>query len=228
MQGRRSFTFECEGSFHNPRFYEAIVHFACKLVTAPVAGAGGGAAYQQYHIPAHGEEGAADSRYGPVIMPNRFADFFFKKATVELAGGIEIEPTNQNHQLTKLVRFHTKTTLEDAEAKYSNLGGYVKDFDSTLSTQKHQVPVAPNADGVMQPIAGVDYKIITRTEFLEGTGGQPNAGYRYTTKGAASLSDKFNNGEEVHFQVLLRRICRLAKCKQMMPSNKDFFITLHK
>ena len=145
-----------------------------------------------------------------------------------MAGGIRIEPTNQNHQLTKLVRFHTKTTPEDAEAKYSNLGGYVKDFDSTLSTQKHQVPVAPDADGVMQPIAAVDYKTITRTEFLEGTGGQPNAGYRYTTKGAASLSDKFNNGEEVHFQVPLRRICRLAKCKQMMPSNKDFFITLHK
>ena len=157
-----------------------------------------------------------------VIVPNRFADFFFKKATVELAGGIEIEPTNQSHQLTKLVRFHTKTTPEDAEAKYSNLRGYVKAFDSTLSTQKHQVPVAPDADGVMQPIAGVDYKTITRTEFLEGTGGQPNAGYRYTTKGAASLSDKFNKGEEVHFQVPLRRICRLAKCKQMMPSNKDF------
>ena len=64
MQGRRSFTFECEGSFHNPRFYEAIVHFACKLVTAPVAGAGGGAAYQQYHIPAQNGEDAADSRYG--------------------------------------------------------------------------------------------------------------------------------------------------------------------
>ena len=138
MQGRRSFTFECEGSFHNPRLYEAIVHFSCKLVTAPVAGAGGGAGYQQYHIPAvPGGAAAANSRYGRIIVPNRFADFFFKKATIELAGGIEIEPTNQNHQLTKLVRFHTKTTPENAEAKYSNLGGYVKDFDSTIATQKH-------------------------------------------------------------------------------------------
>ena len=86
MQGRRSFTFECEGSFHNPQFYEAIVHFACKLITAPVTGAGGGAAYQQYHIPANDDgEDAADSRYGPVIMPNRFADFFFKKATLTQA-----------------------------------------------------------------------------------------------------------------------------------------------
>ena len=183
---------------------------------------------EQYHIPAHGGEDAADSQYGPIIVPNRFADFFFKKAIVELGGGIEIEPTNQNHQLTKLVRFHTKTTPENAEAKYSNLGGYVKNFDSTLTTQKHQVPVQPDADGVMQPIAGVDYRTITRMEFLKGTAGQPNAGFRYTTKRAALLSDKFNNGAEVHFQVPLRRICRLAKCKQMMPSNKDLFITLHK
>ena len=82
----------------------------------------------------------------------------------------------------------------------------------------------------MQPIAGAanDYHTITREEFLEGTAGQPNEGYQYTTKGAALLSDKFNNGAEVHFQLPLRRICRVAKCKQMMPSNKDLFITLHK
>ena len=38
----------------------------------------------------------------------------------------------------------------------------VKDYDSTLSTQMYQVPVAPDADGVMQPIAGGanDYKTI--------------------------------------------------------------------
>ena len=162
-------------------------------------------------------------------VPNRFADFFFKKATIELEGGIEIEPTNQTHQITKLIRFHMNTTPENAEAKYSTLGGYVKDYDSTLSTQKYQVPVAPDADGVMQPIAGGgnDYKTI-RDEFLEGTAGQPNAGFQYTTKGAAALSDKFNNGAEVHFQVPLRRICRIARCEQMLPSNKDYYITLHR
>ena len=195
MQGRKSFTFACQGTFHHLRLYGAIVHFSVKLVTAPVAGAGGGAGYQQYHVPAHAGEDAADSLYGPIIVPNRFADFFFKKATIELEGGIEIEPTNQTHQITKLIRFHMNTTPENAEAKYSTLGGYVKDYDSTLSTQKYQVPVAPDADGVMQPIAGGgnNYKTIQRDEFLEGTAGQPNAGFRYTTKGAAALSDKFNN-----------------------------------
>ena len=95
------------------------------------------------------------------------------------------------------------TTPENAEAKYSTLGGYVKDYDSTLASQKYQVPVAPDADGVMQPTAGGgnDYQTIQRTHFLEGTAGQPNANFRYTTKGAAALSDKFNNGAEVHFQV---------------------------
>ena len=94
------------------------------------------------------------------------------------------------------------TTPENAEAKYSTLGGYVKDYDGTLSTQKYQVPVAPDDDGVMQPITGGgnNYQTIQRTKFLEGTAGQPNAGFRYTTKGAAALSDKFNNGAEVHFK----------------------------
>ena len=230
MQGRKSFTFACQGTFHHLRLYGAIIHFSVKLVTAPVAGAGGGAGYQQYHIPAHTDEEAADSLYGPVIVPNRFANFFFKKATIELDGGIEIEPTNQTHQITKLIRFHMNMTPENAEAKYSTLGGYVKDYDSTLSTQKYQVPVAPDADGIMQPIAGGgnDYKTIQRDKFLEGTAGQPNAGFRYMTKGAAALSDKFNNGAEVHFQVPLHRICHIVRCEQMLPSNKDYYITLHR
>ena len=230
MQGRRSFTFACQGTFHHLRLYGANVHFSVKLVTAPIAGAGGGDGYQQYHVPAHADVLAANSTYGPIIVPNRFADFFFKKATIELEGGIEIEPTNQTHQITKLVCFHMNTTPENAEAKYSTLGGYVKDYDSTLASQKYQVLVAPDADGVMQPTAGGgnDYRTIQRTHFLEGTAGQPNANFRYTTKGAAALSDKFNNGAEVHFQVPLCRICRLARCEQMLPANKDYYITLHK
>ena len=228
MQGRRSFTFEYDGSYHHPRFNKAMIHLSCRVVTAPVAGIGGGNGYQQYHIPAAGGNPAADSAYGPLIYPNRFPDFFFKKATIELRGGIGIEPTNQNHQVTKMVQFYTTTTPENVDAKYSNMGGYFKDYDSTLATQKYQVPIAPDANGVMQPIAGDanDYRKIQRTPFMEGT--DINAGFRYTTKGAAALSDKFNNGAEVHFQIPLRRICKYAQCDQMSPAEKDFYITLHK
>ena len=211
MKGRRSFTFACQGTFHHLRLYGAIVHFSIKLVTAPVAGAGGGAGYQQYHTPVDGDVPAAKFPLWTHHISQPICQFFFKKATIELEGGIEIKPTNQTHQITKLVHFHMNTTPENAEAKYSTLGGYVKDYDSTLPTQKYQVPVAPDANGIMQPIAGAqnNYQTIQRTEFLEGTAGQPNAGFRYTTKGAAALSDKFNNGAEVHFQVPLCRICHM-------------------
>ena len=70
MQGRRSFTFTCQGTFHHLRLYGAIIHFSIKLVTAPVAGAGGGAGYQQYHTPVDGDVPAANSLYGPIIFPN--------------------------------------------------------------------------------------------------------------------------------------------------------------
>ena len=46
--------------------------------------------------------------------------------------------------------------------------------------------------------------------------------------GAAILTDKFNNGQEIQFEVPLRRICRIANCKQMFPAGKKFFITLYK
>ena len=46
--------------------------------------------------------------------------------------------------------------------------------------------------------------------------------------GAAKLTDKFNNGQEIQFEVPLRRICRIANCKQMFPAGKKFFITLYK
>ena len=47
MQGRRSFTFEYEGTFHNPRFYEAKVKFSIKLINAPRVATIGGQRYQQ-------------------------------------------------------------------------------------------------------------------------------------------------------------------------------------
>ena len=46
--------------------------------------------------------------------------------------------------------------------------------------------------------------------------------------GAAKLTNKFNNGQELQFEVPLRRICRVANCKQMFPAGKKFFITLFK
>ena len=46
--------------------------------------------------------------------------------------------------------------------------------------------------------------------------------------GAAKLTDKFNDGQEIQFEVPLRRICRIANCKKMFPAGKKFFITLCK
>ena len=230
MQSRRSFTFEYDASFHHPRFSKAMIHLSVKVVTAPTAGAGGGAGYNQYAT-TDADGTLVPSTYGPIIYPNRLPDFFFKKATIELRGGIAIEPTSQTHQETKLVKFYTTTTPEAVEAKYSNMGGYFKDYDSTNATQKFQVPVRINATtGVMEPIPGNDhdYRRISQTHFIEGTAGEINRDFRYTTKGAAALSDKFNNGAEVHFQIPLRRICKYAQCDQMSPSEKDYYITLHK
>ena len=67
---------------------------------------------------------------------------------------------------------------------------------------------------------------MTQAEFTGGTGA--NAGYAYTSTGAAKLTNKFNNGQELQFEVPLRRICRVANCKQMFPAGKKFFITLFK
>ena len=55
-----------------------------------------------------------------------------------------------------------------------------------------------------------------------------NRDFRYTVKGAAKLATSLNNGQEVHFEVPLRHICRLAKCKQIFPTGKKYYITLHK
>ena len=75
-------------------------------------------------------------------------------------------------------------------------------------------------------IAGTDYKTIMRTQFLGGTGA--NTGYAYTSEGAVKLTARFNAGQELQFEVPLRRICRTANCQQMFPAGKKFFITLYK
>ena len=56
---------------------------------------------------------------------------------------------------------------------------------------------------------------MTLVKFTEGLGGGANAGFRYTTKREAELAAKFHLGAGVHFEVPLRQLCRVAKCKQM-------------
>ena len=78
MQSRRSFTFEYDASFHHPRFSKAMIHLSVKVVTAPTAGAGGGAGYNQYAT-TDADGALVPSTYGPIIYPNRLPDFFSKK-----------------------------------------------------------------------------------------------------------------------------------------------------
>ena len=160
------------------------------------------------------------SSYGPIIIPNRLADFFFEKAVIEVLGGTKIEPSTQTHQITKLVHFRTTTKPEDAAFKYSNLGGYEEKYDSTSATQLHQVPITIGNNSAITATAGANYKQITRTQFINGSA--PNATYTHTTSGAAKLADKFNAGAEVQLEVPLRRICRVANCQQMFSSGKNF------
>ena len=141
-------------------------------------------------------------------------------------GGVDIELSTQTHQTTKVVHMYTTDIPEEALFKYQNLGGYEDKYDSKKASQLHQVPIAINNDGTISATAGTDYKTITQAEFTGGTGA--NAGYAYTSTGAAKLTNKFNNSQELQFEVPLRRICRVANCKQMFPAGKKFFITLFK
>ena len=100
---------------------------------------------------------------------------------------------------------------EEATFRYSNLGGYHEDYDTKLASQKYQVPMQINATtGTIEPITRVNYKQITQQHFTERTTGQMNRNFRYTTKEAAKLAISLNNDQEVHFEVHLRHICRLA------------------
>ena len=143
---------------------------------------------------------------------------FFEKAVIEVLGGTEIEPSTQTHQTTKITQVYTTVKPEEAIYKYQNLGGYEEKYDPTAATQRYQVPITIGNDGTITATAGCNYKEITRTQFTEGTGA--NADYAYTTSGAAKLTDKFNNGPEIQFEVPLRSICRIANCKQMFPAGK--------
>ena len=123
MQGRRSFTFDYEGTYRNPRFYEAKVIFSVKMINAPRVPTVGSQPYQMYQVAA-ADGGNSPSKYGPIIVPNNFADLFFEKAVISVLGGVEIEPSTQIHQTTKVVHMYTTDKPEEALFKYQNLGGY--------------------------------------------------------------------------------------------------------
>ena len=124
-------------------------------------------------------------------------EFFFKKATIEVLGGTEIEPRTQTHQITKLVDFHTKMKPEEAAFKYSNLGGYYEEYDSKTTDQKYGVPIQFNAaTEAIEQVAGKNFKQMTQTQFTAGSTGGVNENYQYTTKGAVKLAASFHNGQE--------------------------------
>ena len=133
MQGRRSFTFEYEGTYRNPRFYEAKVVYSVKMINAPRVPTVGSTGYQMYQTTGTG--GDVPSRYGPIIVPNNFADLFFEKAVIEVLGSTEIEPSTQMHQTTKIIQVYTTVKPEEAVYKYQNLGGYEENYDPTSATQ---------------------------------------------------------------------------------------------
>ena len=201
MQGRHFFTFKYEGTHHNPRFYAAKVKFSVKLINAPRGPTVGSTGYQMFSRTVSGE--TTHSAYGPIIIPNSFADFFFEKAVIEVLGRTEIEPSTQTHQITKIIHFYTTTKPEDAFFKYSNLGGYEEDYDSKLTSQLHQVPITIANNGTIATSAGANDKQITQAEFTGGTTGEANADFAYTTKEAAKLADKFNNSQDVQLEVPL-------------------------
>ena len=120
MQRRRSVTFEYEGTYRNPRFYEAKVVYSVKMINAPRVPTIGNTGYQMYQTT---DEADVPSKYGPIIVPNNFADLFFEKAVIEVLGGTEIEPSTQTHQTTKITQVYTTVKPEEAMYKYQNLGG---------------------------------------------------------------------------------------------------------
>ena len=93
IQGRRSFTFEYEGTIQNPCFHKAKVKFSLKLVNASNLASIGGTGYQQVRIRNSTNDANIDSRYGSIIVPNWIGDFLFEKAVIEVLGGTETEPT---------------------------------------------------------------------------------------------------------------------------------------
>ena len=164
MQGQRSFTFEHEGTYRNPRFYEAKVVYSVKMINAPRVPTIGNTGYQMYQT-TDGDGADIPYRYVPIIVPNNFANLFFEKAVIEVLGSTEIEPSTQMHQTTKIIQVYTTVKPEEAIYKYQNLGGYEEKYDPTSATQQYQVPITIDNDGTIIATVGCNYKEITRADF---------------------------------------------------------------
>ena len=91
------------------------------MINAPRVPTVGSQPYQMYQVAA-ADSGNTPSKYGPMIVPNNFADLFFEKAVISFLGGVEIEPSTQTHQTTKVVHMYTTDKPEEALFKYQNLG----------------------------------------------------------------------------------------------------------
>ena len=114
---------------------------------------------------------------------------------------------------------------EDAEFFYSNMGSYVKEYEATTEMQKYGVPLA-FTNGAVLANTTVNYKKIKQAEFTGST--SSNVDFHYTTKEAAKLATSFNLGVEHQFEVPLCHLSRVADCKQMFPSGKDYILSLYK
>ena len=78
MQGRKSFTLESWVSVGTFIFNVAKVLFSVKMIHAPRVPTVGSQGYQMFQTTVSGED--TPSKYGPIILPNNFADLFFEKA----------------------------------------------------------------------------------------------------------------------------------------------------
>ena len=87
------------------------------MINAPRVPTIGNTGYQMYQT-TDGDGADVPSKYGPIIVPNNFADLFFEKAV--------IEPSTQTHQTTKITQVYTTVKPEEAVYKYQNLGGMKK------------------------------------------------------------------------------------------------------
>ena len=108
MQGRRSFTFEYEGTYRNPRFSGAKVLFSVKVIHTPRVATVGGQGYQMFQTT--DDDGTTTvSKYGPIILPNNFADLFFEKAVIEVLGGTETIDPNPSDNKNRPIVHHSQT-----------------------------------------------------------------------------------------------------------------------
>ena len=104
------------------------------MINAPRVATVGSQGYHMFQRDVSGVD--TPSTYGPIIIPNNFADLFFEKAVIEVLGGTEIEPSTQTHQTTKIVKLYTTVKPEDALYKYQNLGGYKEKYKT-----KPKIPI---------------------------------------------------------------------------------------